>query len=363
MIRMTSVFLDPKRFCGSGLFSACALSTAALLTTGAALPAQAQQNLERSQYMGGIEMLRVFEPVVADVRRSVVSIRCDNRLAAFGAIISSDGQVITKASEMEGEIVCELYDGRKVNAQLVATDPITDLALLQVDASELEPLEWIKADTPVPVGSWAVTVSTDAEPLAVGVVSVPNRTIGQVRLVLGFNVDQGFDGDGVRVQDVMDDRGASDAGMAGGDVVVEVQGREVKRVGDIADVLGESVAGDVLTVVVLRDDERITLEVELSAAKPPDLRNMQGRISERDYGFEEIIQHDTVLQPRDCGGPIVDLEGLAIGLNIARAGRVASYALPVSQVEPALERLLAIANGESSETETESEPTSKPEAE
>ena len=50
-------------------------------------------------------------------------------------------------------------------------------------------------------------------------------------------------------------------------------------------------------------------------------------------GDEQAIQHDTVLQPWLCGGPLVDLDGKAIGLNIARAGRVATYALPASLVK------------------------------
>jgi serine protease Do len=39
-----------------------------------------------------------------------------------------------------------------------------------------------------------------------------------------------------------------------------------------------------------------------------------------------------VLAPAECGGPLVGLDGRAVGLNIARAGRVASYALPAADV-------------------------------
>ena len=40
------------------------------------------------------------------------------------------------------------------------------------------------------------------------------------------------------------------------------------------------------------------------------------------------MQHDAVLSPQDCGGPLVDLDGKVVGINIARAGRVETYALP-----------------------------------
>lgn len=40
-----------------------------------------------------------------------------------------------------------------------------------------------------------------------------------------------------------------------------------------------------------------------------------------------------MLEPWQCGGPLVNLDGQAIGLNIARASRVATYALPSALVQ------------------------------
>ena len=34
-----------------------------------------------------------------------------------------------------------------------------------------------------------------------------------------------------------------------------------------------------------------------------------------------VIQHDTVLRPVNCGGPVVDLDGRVVGVNIAHGGR------------------------------------------
>jgi serine protease Do len=65
-------------------------------------------------------------------------------------------------------------------------------------------------------------------------------------------------------------------------------------------------------------------------------------LSERRGGFSLAIQHDSVLKPADCGGPIVDLDGKAVGLNIARAGRVESYALPAAVVRASVAKLLEI---------------------
>src|SRR5262249_46895681 len=51
-------------------------------------------------------------------------------------------------------------------------------------------------------------------------------------------------------------------------------------------------------------------------------------LSDRRGGFPNILQHDTVLSPAECGGPLVDLDGKVVGIHIARAGRVESYAIP-----------------------------------
>jgi len=59
---------------------------------------------------------------------------------------------------------------------------------------------------------------------------------------------------------------------------------------------------------------------------------MGSTLSDRRDGFPEFFQHDTVIKPQDCGGPLVDLEGKAVGINIARAGRTESYAIPTESV-------------------------------
>ena len=62
-------------------------------------------------------------------------------------------------------------------------------------------------------------------------------------------------------------------------------------------------------------------------------------LSNRRSGFATFLQHDTVIKPRDCGGPLVDLEGKTVGINIARAGRVESYAIPSELVKAVLPEL------------------------
>ena len=55
-------------------------------------------------------------------------------------------------------------------------------------------------------------------------------------------------------------------------------------------------------------------------------------LSKRRDGFPRVIHHDTPLTKESVGGPLLNLEGKCIGMNIARASRVATYAIPVREL-------------------------------
>jgi serine protease Do len=81
-----------------------------------------------------------------------------------------------------------------------------------------------------------------------------------------------------------------------------------------------------------------------------------------------VIQHDAVnLQPKDCGSPLIDLDGNVVAINIARAGRTETYAVPAAVVANVVEELKraevdnesTISSDEKPETEAEL-PTTRP---
>ena len=59
-------------------------------------------------------------------------------------------------------------------------------------------------------------------------------------------------------------------------------------------------------------------------------RNMQmsGPVSKRKDNFPLILQHDLPLPREAMGGPVFNLEGNCIGINIARVDRVTVFTLP-----------------------------------
>lgn len=56
-------------------------------------------------------------------------------------------------------------------------------------------------------------------------------------------------------------------------------------------------------------------------------------------GFSTVIEHDTVVPPHLCGGPVVNVTGTIIGINISRVSRTTTYAIPAEIAQQVVQRL------------------------
>lgn len=99
-----------------------------------------------------------------------------------GVIISPDGYIVTnnhvidKASRIE----VVLNDRRSFVAELVGTDPTTDIALLKIDADSLQALAFGNSDA-LRVGEWVLAVGNPfnlTSTVTAGIVSAKSRSIG-----------------------------------------------------------------------------------------------------------------------------------------------------------------------------------------
>jgi serine protease Do len=295
---------------------------------------------------GGTAVLDTFKPTSALVRQSVVQFEKEGRPIALGTVIDNQGRVVTKASEVnEGEVSCRLVGGRVVPAQLLAIDEDNDLALFKIEAKGLKPVKW--ASTTVRLGQWAVTPGIGPVPEAVGVVSAPPRRILGKKAVIGVFPD--FSAPTAKVREVRPGLGAEKAGIKAGDIIRSVNGTKVANGEALVEALSKFREGQIVEIEVERGEEELQFRVEMAMDRPersgrrPDrqerMNRLGGELSRRAEGFQLAFQHDTVLQPWQCGGPVINLEGKAVGLNIARAGRIASYAIPATLVPELIEGL------------------------
>lgn len=313
---------------------------AGLLICWFAVPeSYSQERLNAARYKSGQTIRRAFRDLIKDPKRGIVEIYQKDKLVALGTVMSAEGEILTKASEVEGEVSCELHDGRRFAAKVIATHRDTDLALLKVDAADLPVIAWEQEAKPE-VGQWFVTPGLKELPLSVGIVSVADHTIPPERGVLGISIANEDEG-GARITKVYSNSSAAKAGLKVGDIVTRVADDAIDTGRALTSRIGRMRPGDSLKLYVLRDKEELEIlatlgyaqrEMSLFRNRGSFQNRLGGELSTRRGGFDSIIQHDSVLAPNECGGPVIGLTGKALGINIARGGRTESYALPVQTV-------------------------------
>lgn len=99
-----------------------------------------------------------------------------------GFVISEDGYVVTNNHVIEGadEILIEFFNGSELKAEVIGTDPNTDIALLKVEADG--PLPFVSfADSDLArVGDWVVAMGNplgQGFSVSAGIVSARNRAL------------------------------------------------------------------------------------------------------------------------------------------------------------------------------------------
>jgi serine protease Do len=324
-----------------------------LLAAGLAPMAPAQElsdypALPRARFRSGQEVLDAFAPISKATRDSIVEFNVNEDPVALGAVVDRTGLVVTKASEIKpGKLTCWLASGTEAGAQLVAVDNEEDVALVRVNAQGLKPIQW--ATNAVMEGQWAITPALSETPQAVGIISALPHRIRPSKALMGIQFQR--DTTAPKIGMVMPGYGAEKAGLHPGDLIVAVDGMAVTNREQVTDLLREKRDGEMVQISIRREGLDFDAGIRLRSPKPGELEfesyaderesRLSGDVSERTEGFDRVIEHDTVLEPWQCGGPLVNLEGKAIGLNIARASRVATYALPAAMVEQLLAKLKA----------------------
>ncbi|HEV3120211.1 MAG TPA: gamma subclass chorismate mutase AroQ, partial [Gemmataceae bacterium] len=154
---------------------------------------------------------------------------------------------------------------------------------------------------------------------------------------LGIVLDSGDDG--VIIRDIAAKSAAAKAGLKVQDIIIALEGKTITEKEIFVQEMAKHKPGDVVTLKIRREDEELEIKAKLGT-RPPDRSDFQNKmgseLSSRRTGYATILQHDSVVKPTDCGGPIVDLDGRVIGINICRAGRTESWAVPSEVLQTVL---------------------------
>ena len=98
-----------------------------------------------------------------------------------GVIISPEGEILTNNHVVDDatELHITLYDGRKLEAEVVATDPATDIALIKLTEGEGFSYAKIGDSERLQVGDWVLAVGNPfglSHSVSEGIVSALGRT-------------------------------------------------------------------------------------------------------------------------------------------------------------------------------------------
>jgi serine protease Do len=131
--------------------------------------------------------------------------------------------------------------------------------------------------------------------------------------------------------------------LRAGDLLLSIDGKELKTTAEYDEFWNHRAptAGDPVSLVIRRQGQSLTTRAQclpngydlfwqLDAAR---------ELSPRRSDFPNVIVHDGVLTRQQCGSPLVDISGKIIGINIARAGRHATYAIPTPIVRELIQQL------------------------
>ncbi|MFZ4483094.1 MAG: trypsin-like peptidase domain-containing protein [Chthoniobacterales bacterium] len=110
-----------------------------------------------------------------------------------GAIVSAEGHIVTNLHVVEGarEISVTLSDGRRLPGRILGVDPLSDIAILKIDAEGLQPLAFGDSEK-VRVGQMVFAVGAPyglQESVTMGIISARDRLISSETVNEFFQTD------------------------------------------------------------------------------------------------------------------------------------------------------------------------------
>ncbi len=330
------------------------------IVAGFVTSANAQNQLKHELRTNGPMTQEAFSPLEQSLFDSSAvfydeSFMNGRRPAFLGTVVSSDGHIFTKASELQDDGVYKVRIGKTLykDVKVLKKNDEWDLALVKVPAEGLKGSRFAESSS-IENGTWLVTNGPPTRrrrKVRVGVLSAKPRMIEPAPASLGIHLDETKNE--LIISEVLETGGALTAGLLVGDKILKIADADISSPKELVDSFKDLEAGEVVNVTVARtaegaeEEEEFSYDVELKSIteiygdKPMDRNDsMSGKFSTRRHDFPRVIQHSIYATPRSIGGPVLLLDGTCIGMNIARADRVTTFAIPVEELQMLIKKMI-----------------------
>jgi S1-C subfamily serine protease len=175
--------------------------------------------------------------------------------AGSGVIVRPDGLILTNAHVVGAArtVTIGLADGRRLQGQVLGLDRVMGSAVVRVGAGNLPAAAMGDSDL-LEVGQRAIAIGN---PLGL------ERTVTTgIAARFGLPTERG-----VVISEVVPGTPAAQAGVRPGDLVVGIDGVQLRQGADLRRVLRTRLPGDVVTLALLRDGRAVTVQARLVEAQ------------------------------------------------------------------------------------------------
>lgn len=287
-----------------------------------------------------------FKEATLTATQSTVRVLVDDEPVGLGCVVTADGEILTKASLLkDGATSVRLPDGTTASVTRLGVHKAFDLILLKAESGTFKPIEF--SDEAPGAGKFVAAPTEDGDILGVGLVTIDTKRAGLRRrgnrperptAYLGLMLEPAEGGGLTVAQEVARDAPVFRYGFRKGDRLITFDGYKVNAVNDLLRILAKHQPRDRIDVKVIRDGDEKSQAIRLGTRPGIDQWG-GGPFSEERYNFPAVITHDIRIRPEECGGPLVSSSGAVVGINIARALRVATYAVPGEAIAGVLSAL------------------------
>jgi serine protease Do len=116
----------------------------------------------------------------------------ERRGQGSGVIVSDEGYILTNNHVVENasDVEVQLYNDKKYDAEVIGTDPLTDIAVLKIDNSEVNVIKLGNSEN-LRVGEMVMAIGSPlqsnlAHSVSMGIVSAKGRSIGIIERGAGY---------------------------------------------------------------------------------------------------------------------------------------------------------------------------------